>query len=79
MLIKLSYKRTDPTTTDKEERTNSGIKTKSRGKQTNQNKSNNPVVSLCVLELLGEPVQTLIETLAVGGACGLDVPVALAQ
>lgn len=32
-----------------------------------------------VLELVGEPVEALVEAVAGGGAGGLDVPVAVAQ
>lgn len=32
-----------------------------------------------VLELIGQPIKTLIEAVAAGGAGGLDVPVAVAQ
>lgn len=32
-----------------------------------------------VLELVGEPVEPLVEAVAGGGACRLDVPVAVAQ
>jgi len=35
--------------------------------------------SLLVLELVGEPVEPLVEPVPTGGACSLDVPVALAQ
>lgn len=32
-----------------------------------------------VLQLIGQPIKTLIEAVAAGGARGLDVPVAVAQ
>jgi len=35
--------------------------------------------SLGVFQLIGKPVQALVETVSAGGAGGLDVPVALAQ
>lgn len=35
--------------------------------------------SLLVLQLIGQPIEALVESVPVGGAGGLDVPVTLAQ
>ena len=35
--------------------------------------------SFCVFQLIGKPVQALVETVTARGAGGLDVPVTLAQ
>lgn len=34
---------------------------------------------LLVLELIGQPIEALVEAVATGGAGGLDVPVAMTQ
>lgn len=34
---------------------------------------------LLVLELIGQPIEALVEAVAAGGAGGLDVPVAVTQ
>lgn len=35
--------------------------------------------SFLVLQLIGEPVQALVETVSASGACSLDVPVTVAE
>ena len=37
------------------------------------------VVSLLVLQLIGEPVQALVQAVTAGRARGLDIPVAVAE
>lgn len=37
------------------------------------------VLAVSILELVGEPVQTLVQPVSRGGARGLDVPVAVPQ
>lgn len=38
-----------------------------------------PVFLFLVLELIGQPIKTLVKAVATGGAGGLDVPVTVTQ